>query len=193
MTDVLPTPRLTLRRFTAADAQAMFRLGSDPMVMRYIGSPPMQTADEALHYLQSHPLHDYQRTGFGRLAMVWPATGDIIGFCGLKWVDEINGFDLGYRLLQPYWGQGLAVEAAIAVLADAKLRPLQCPHGSAQQQIFGLVHPDNQGSMRVLEKLGFVYQQDILFSLLPDLAVRQYGLALDSVTLPSTFSTNSGA
>ncbi|WP_348732835.1 GNAT family N-acetyltransferase [Rheinheimera texasensis] len=193
MTDVLQTPRLHLRPFTAADAPAMFRLGNDPVVMRYIGSPPMQSEDEALAYLQSHPLADYQRTGYGRLAMVWPATGEIIGFCGLKWVDEINGFDLGYRLLQPYWGQGLAFEAAVAVLADTKLRPFKCPHGSAQQQIFGLVHPDNQGSIRVLEKLGFVYLQDIVFSLLPDLAVRQYGLTLGSVTIPSTFSTNSGA
>ena len=193
MTDVLQTPRLTLRRFTAADAPAMFRLGSDPMVMRYIGSPPMQTEEEALVYLQSHPLLDYQRTGFGRLAMERPPTGDIIGFCGLKWVDEINGFDLGYRLLQPYWGQGLAVEAAVAVLADACNTSVCCPQGQQQNQIFGLVHPDNQGSIRVLEKLGFAYQQDILFSLLPDLAVRQYGLRLDSVTIPSTFSTNSGA
>lgn len=193
MTDFLQTPRLKLRRFTAEDAPAMFRLGSDPVVMRYIGSPPMQTADEALVYLQSHPLADYQRTGFGRLAIEWPQSGEIIGFCGLKWVDEINGFDLGYRLLPPYWGQGLAVEATIAVLADARKSSVCCPLGLQQNQIFGLVHPDNQGSIRVLEKLGFVYQQDILFSLLPDLPVRQYGLTLDSVTIPSYFSTNSGA
>ena len=193
MTDCLVTPRLKLRRFTAEDAPAMFRLGSDPVVMRYIGSPPMQTIAEALVYLQSHPLADYQRTGFGRLAMVWPATGEIIGFCGLKWVDEINGFDLGYRLLQPYWGQGLAVEASLAVLADARQRVLKCPQGQAQQQVYGLVHPQNQGSIRVLEKLGFAYQRDILFSLLPDQAVQQYGLMLDSVTIPSAFSTNSGA
>ena len=105
MAELIRTARLQLRPFTAADAPAMFRLGNDPVVMRYIGSPPMQSEDEALAYLQSHPLADYQRTGFGRLAMVWPATGEIIGFSGLKWVDEINGFDLGYRLLQPYWGQ----------------------------------------------------------------------------------------
>jgi RimJ/RimL family protein N-acetyltransferase len=193
MTDFLTTPRLTLRRFTAEDAPAMFRLGRDPMVMRYIGSPPMQTEAEALAYLQSHPLHDYQRTGFGRLALVWPQSGEIIGFCGLKWVDEINGFDLGYRLLPPYWGQGLAVEAAVAVLADARKNSVCCPQGLQQNQIFGLVHPGNQGSIRVLEKIGFVYQQDILFSLLPEQAVRQYGLALDSVTISSAFSTNSGA
>lgn len=193
MAELIRTGRLQLRPFTAADAPAMFRLGKDPVVMRYIGSPPMQSEDEALAYLQSHPLANYQRTGFGRLALEWPQSGEIIGFCGLKWVDEINGFDLGYRLLPAYWGQGLVVEAAVAVLSDAKLRPLQCPHGTAQQQIFGLVHPDNQSSIRVLEKLGFVYQRDIVFSLLPDLAVRQYGLALDSVTIPSTFSTNSGA
>jgi ribosomal-protein-alanine N-acetyltransferase len=178
MAEVLTTPRLQLRPFTEADAPAMFRLGADTAVMRYIGSAPMQTEAEALAYLRSHPLRDYQRTGFGRLAITLAESGDIIGFCGLKWVDEINGFDLGYRLLPAFWRQGLAVEACLAVLDDAHTLGLRCPSGQLQNQIYGLVHPDNFGSIRVLEKLGFAYQQDIIFSLLPDIAVRQYGLIL---------------
>ena len=192
MVNVLQTPRLQLRPFTVADAPAMLRLGADPAVMRYIGSAPMQAEAEALAYLQSHPLRDYQRTGFGRLAIVLPESDEIIGFCGLKWVDEINGFDLGYRLLPLYWGQGLAVEAGLAVLADACRRSICCPQGQRQKQIFGLVHPENLGSIRVLEKLGFAYQQDIFFSLLPDIAVRQYGLALDCASISAGFSTDSG-
>ena len=192
MAEILTTPRLKLRPFTLADVPAMYRLGADPAVMRYIGSAPMQTEDEALAYLQSHPLTDYQRTGFGRLAILLPDSGDIIGFCGLKWVDEIHGFDLGYRLLPQYWGQGLVVDAALAVLNDAHRRSVCCPRGLQQDQIFGLVHPDNLSSIRVLEKLGFTYQQDIRFSLLPDLAVRQYGLKLDCASMSAGFSKDSG-
>lgn len=192
MAEILNTPRLQLRPFTESDAPAMFRLGADAEVMRYIGSAPMQTENEALAYLESHPLADYQRTGFGRLAIVLPQSGDIIGFCGLKWVDEINGFDLGYRLLPAFWRQGLAVEAGLAVLADARRRGLRCPADQQQNQIYGLVHPDNQGSIRVLEKLGFAYQQDIFFSLLPDIAVRQYGLMLQCASISAAFSTDSG-
>jgi ribosomal-protein-alanine N-acetyltransferase len=192
MAEVLTTPRLQLRPFTVADAPAMFRLGADPAVMRYIGSAPMQSEAEALVYLQSHPLADYQRTGLGRLAITLSQSSDIIGFCGLKWVDEISGFDLGYRLLPAFWRQGLAVEAALAVLADARRRSVRCPQGLLQEQIFGLVHPDNLGSIRVLEKLGFAYQQDIFFSLLPDIAVRQYGLRLDCASMSAGFLTDSG-
>jgi RimJ/RimL family protein N-acetyltransferase len=187
MVNVLMTPRLQLRPLVEADAPAMFLLGADPAVMRYIGSAPMQTEAEALAYLQSHPLRDYQRTGFGRLAITLAQSDEIIGFCGLKWVDEISGFDLGYRLLPAFWRQGLAVEAGLAVLADARRRGLCCPAGQQQNQIYGLVHPDNQGSIRVLEKLGFAYQQDIFFSLLPDIAVRQYGLALDCASISAGF------
>jgi len=192
MAEILKTPRLHLRPFTESDAPAMFRLGADAEVMRYIGSAPMQTEAEALAYLNSHPLRDYQRTGFGRLAIVLPQSGDIIGFCGLKWVDEINGFDLGYRLLPAFWRQGLAVEAGLAVLDDARARGLRCPENQQQHQIYGLVHPDNEGSIRVLEKLGFAYQQDIFFSLLPDIAVRQYGLKLDCASMSAGFLTDSG-
>lgn len=183
MVHVLKTPRLRLRPFTEADAPAMFRLCADPAVMRYIGSAPMQTEDDALAYLRSHPLMDYQRTGFGRLAVELVQSGAIIGFCGLKWVDEISGFDLGYRLLPAHWGQGVAVEAGRAILHDLHTRELRCPAGQRQNQIYGLVHPDNQGSIRVLEKLHFVYQQDISFSLLPGVGVRQYGLTLQCVNM----------
>jgi len=192
MAEFLNTPRLQLRPFTVADAPAMFRLGADAAVMRYIGSAPMQTEDDALAYLKSHPLRDYQRTGFGRLAITLAESGDIIGFCGLKWVDEINGFDLGYRLLPAFWRQGLAVEAGRAVLDDARTRGIRCPSGQLQNQIYGLVHPDNFGSIRVLEKLGFAYQQDIFFSLLPDIAVRQFGLKLDCASMSAGFLTDSG-
>jgi len=192
MVDVLSTQRLQLRPFTELDAPAMFQLGADPAVMRYIGSAPMQTEDDALAYLRTHPLTDYQRTGFGRLAIALPKNGDIIGFCGLKWVDEISGFDLGYRLLPAYWRQGFAVEAGRAVLDNVRRRELRCPAGQLQNQIYGLVHPDNFGSIRVLEKLGFAYQQDIFFSLLPDIAVRQFGLKLDCASMSAGFLTDSG-
>ena len=48
MVNVLTTPRLQLRPFTESDAPAMFQLGADPAVMRYIGSAPMQNENEAM-------------------------------------------------------------------------------------------------------------------------------------------------
>lgn len=76
------------------------------------------------------------------------ATGPLIGFAGLKWLDDLGDVDLGYRFLPAWWGQGLATEASQAALADGFAR-LKLPH------VLGLVDPTHARSIRVLEKLGF--------------------------------------
>ena len=38
----------------------------------------------------------------------------MIGFCGLKYLDDLNAVDIGYRFLPEYWGRGLATEACLA-------------------------------------------------------------------------------
>ena len=64
--------------------------------------------------LCKHPIADYRKHGFGRWGVVLKATGRLIGFAGLKYLDELREVDVGYRLLPEYWGMGLATEAAQA-------------------------------------------------------------------------------
>jgi RimJ/RimL family protein N-acetyltransferase len=70
-------------------------------------------------------------------------------------VDEIEAGwgDLGYWLDEPFWGAGLATEAAVAVrdfsFWDLKLDGLRSGHAA-----------DNPDSGNVLRKLGFVYVTD---------------------------------
>jgi [ribosomal protein S5]-alanine N-acetyltransferase len=144
---LLETDRLLLREFDEADALAYYSLGSDPLITRYTGAPPLTSLEQALEVLRSNPLADYQRRGFGRWACVLRQSGAVIGFAGLKWLDELQEVDLGYRLLPAYWGRGLATEASQAAL-NYGLRHLKL------QRVIGLVDPANLASVRVLEKLG---------------------------------------
>ena len=74
----------------------------------------------------------------------------MIGFAGLKYLDEMDEVDIGYRFLTKYWGAGLASEAARAVL-DFGFRNLHL------EEIIGLAVPDNAASIRILEKLGMEF------------------------------------
>ena len=80
--------------------------------------------------------------------------GQVIGFAGLKYLDDLNAVDLGYRLLPEYWGQGLATEASRA--------SIQYGFDTLElERILGLADPEHFKSIRVLEKLGFVYDKVI--------------------------------
>ena len=146
----IETDRLILREFTLDDVEAYFQLGTDSAVIRYTGDGGMTNLEDAATVLRDRPLADYQKYGYGRLACVLKASGQVIGFAGLKYMDDITDVDIGYRFLPAYWGKGLATEAC---------RPL-IPYGFDQlrlARILGLVDPENVASVRVLEKLGLTF------------------------------------
>jgi ribosomal-protein-alanine N-acetyltransferase len=139
------TDRLQHRAFVADDAEVVFALNGNPKVMRYTGEPMLQSLNEARQLIADYP--DFDEVGYGRWACVLKQTQTIIGFCGLKYLPDLDAVDVGYRLLPQYWGRGLATEACIASL-EFGFKTL------CLDQIIGLVLPDHAASIRVLEKAG---------------------------------------
>ena len=143
----LQTERLELRPFTLDDASAYWPLVSNPDVLRHTGESPLKSLTEVRELIASRPLRDYVTYGYGRLACIEKATGELVGFCGLKYLEDLRETDIGYRFLPRCWGVGHATESATAVIR----------HGTdvlGLKRIIGLVEPGNTGSIRVLEKLG---------------------------------------
>lgn len=137
---------------TVDDADAFFALNSHPDVMRYTGEPPIASVEEARCAIEQYP--DFDTVGFGRWACVLKETRTVIGFCGLKYLPDLDAVDLGYRLLPEYWGMGLATEASHAcVRFGFEVLNLE--------RIIGLVLPENTASIRVLEKVGLRLDGDI--------------------------------
>lgn len=158
MNAVLETPRLILRSFTLDDVDAMYQLMTVPDVIRYVGNKPAQSKQDTLDYLQQHPLRDYQVYGYGRFACVWKETGQVIGFSGIKFLEEISETELGYRFLPEFWGKGLATEAGTAVIQFAQ--------GLDLTRLVAVIHPDNKGSKQVAIKLGFTLEGKTELSLI---------------------------
>jgi RimJ/RimL family protein N-acetyltransferase len=75
-------------------------------------------------------------------------SGRPIGDSGLLALQEYGWIDLGFRLAKPYWGQGLATEAAFAWVQAAF-------DDFHIDRLTAFVHPENVASIRVLEKLRF--------------------------------------
>ncbi|MFK7970578.1 MAG: GNAT family N-acetyltransferase [Bacteroidia bacterium] len=142
---MIKTPRLFLREFIAEDAESFYKLNADIEVIQYTGDPPFADIAEAKSFIRNY--NAYRHTGMGRWATIEAATGDFIGFCGLK-KHEDGEVDLGYRLMKSTWGKGYATEAAKACIAYA-FDTLDL------NSLIGRVAKKNLSSIRVLEKCDF--------------------------------------
>jgi RimJ/RimL family protein N-acetyltransferase len=100
--------RLLLREYVEEDAEAFFKLNTDPGVVRFVPDKPSLNVEQARQRLIDHPIANYRRYGFGRGACILKSTGEQIGLAGLKYLDELAEVDVAYRLLPAHWGQGLA-------------------------------------------------------------------------------------
>lgn len=130
---------------TVDDAVAFYALNSHPEVMRYTGEPPLQSVEEAREMIAAYP--DFNTHGFGRWGCVLKETGAMIGFCGLKYLDELGEVDVGFRFLPEYWGRGVATEACRACV-ELGFETM------GLERTIALVLPENVASIRVLEKTG---------------------------------------
>lgn len=139
------TERLRLRSLTAEDAEAFYQINSHPDVMRLTGEPPLESPESARTAIERYP--DFDTYGYGRWGCVLKESGALIGFCGLKYLPQLDAVDVGYRFLPEYWGRGLATEACRAcVTFGFEVLDLK--------RIIGLALPANAASIRVLEKSG---------------------------------------
>jgi ribosomal-protein-alanine N-acetyltransferase len=74
----------------------------------------------------------------------------LIGWAGLTYLPETDETEVAYLLDKPFWGRGLATEAARASLRYGF-------EELAIDTIVGVVHPDNLASQRVLTKAGLSF------------------------------------
>jgi RimJ/RimL family protein N-acetyltransferase len=155
MKTILETDRLLLREFVMDDVKEFFRMVSDSDVTRFTGDD-CQTLEEASKRLEDGPFQDYRKHGYGRWAAVYKPTGTVIGFAGLKYMDDVGEVDLGFRFFKEHWGKGLATEASRAIVAYG--------FGTHQlKRIIGMADIENKASIRVLEKVGFTFERFTTF------------------------------
>ncbi|WP_454694973.1 GNAT family N-acetyltransferase [Achromobacter aegrifaciens] len=141
----LPT-RVTLRRMQEDDIPMLLSMESDPEVMRY--STGVKPADQA----RRQELLAWLREPLSRLGH-WAIAidGAAVGWVSLVPLAGTDSIQLAYRLQSTVWGRGYASEAA-KQLCEYAWRELEVA------ELVAVVWPDNQASVRVLEKLGFAFR-----------------------------------
>ncbi len=143
----LETDRLILRTVTPQDAESValtWKLYEGPVSLEEAGK---QIARMMANHRQNRP----GKITHLCLAIITKARQEWIGWCGLDGLDQTRPNPVLFYLLKPgFWGQGLATEAARALLEYA-FGTLRLP------QIDSAAAHDNLASRRVMEKLGMRY------------------------------------
>lgn len=147
----LVTARLCLRRPSPADIDAIYRIHHDPRACEHNPADLLDTRADAEDLYHRWDLH-WQRHGFGYW-VVYPRDAsdprNSLGFCGVKLMRlaDLEVLNLLYRLDPDAWGNGVATEAATAVIGWAAAHQPDHPH-------IARVRPANIGSARVAARAG---------------------------------------
>lgn len=149
----LETARLLLRPFRDGDIDAYAAMCADPDVMRYVGDRGVLSREDAWRQMAMLVGH-WQLRGLGMWAVEERTTGLLIGRVGLHFPEGWPDRELAWALARPYWGKGLAFEAARAALAYA-FETLQW------ERAISLIDRANGRSIRLAEHLGEHFEKEL--------------------------------
>lgn len=142
----LLTARLSLRRPTPADIDAIYAIHRDRRACAHNPSDMLANRAGAESLYRRWDQH-WQRHGFGY--WVIRHGRESLGFCGIKVMQLMDRevLNLLYRLDPSAWGNGVATEAATAVVAWAAAHLPDYP-------LVARVRPANAPSLRVAARIG---------------------------------------
>jgi RimJ/RimL family protein N-acetyltransferase len=152
---ILETPRLILRHQLSSDLDNLWALYCDPEITKYIPDAP-RTREEAREELEWHMNGHPSNPSLGLWATIYKESGKFIGRCGLlPWtIDNQQEVEVAYTIARDYWGQGLATEAAQAIV-DYGFEKLNLV------RLVSLIEPENTASQRVAEKIGMRFEKSV--------------------------------
>lgn len=154
------TDRLILRNWRDEDRRAFYDIMNTPPVMKHLGGVQDWEAWSAAYDRIAGFTRDFGHTFW---IVEDKASGEMLGFCGLKRVNTPGSGDLmgtpeiGWRLRESAWGRGIAKEAAIASLdlAFGKF---------GYGEVIAMTIPANSDSQGLMVRLGMVRRKDLDFT-----------------------------
>lgn len=146
---VLETERLLLRQINEQDIPLLFEMRRDYEVMKYVGRDPATTIEQAKELSEKFIAGWKENTGLTWVIQL-KENPDLAGTMGFWRIEKDNHRgEVGYMLRKEFFNKGIATEALQAALAYG-FETLKF------HSVEGNVNPENEASIKVLERAGFV-------------------------------------
>lgn len=151
--NILETRRLKLRESTVFDVEDFYRIYKEPSITYYI-EPLFKEKEAEIAYMEHYIRQIYGFYGFGLWSVVLKESGQVIGRAGLSVREGFEEPELGFVIEADHQRKGYGYEICEAVLKYAE-KELDF------DRVQALVDKDNQASLRLLQKLGFSYEEEV--------------------------------
>jgi ribosomal-protein-alanine N-acetyltransferase len=152
----IETERLILRQISEADLDDWGKqIFGNPEVLRYLPKRDISPRDRAERAFKATN-KDWINYGYGEWAVTIKPDPRLIGQCGLISVKETGETEVDYSLAKPYWGRGIATEAARACVRFGF-------ENAGLDRLIALAVPENIASRRVMEHVGLTYEKEAYF------------------------------
>lgn len=126
--------------------------------LHYFGLDLTKTKNQHATEWIERQLNRYNESGLGMLAMIEKSSNTLVGICGIipRNFEDKTIYEIGYSLLQPYWGKGYASEGAQHMKRVGKELGIS-------NTFVSTIHPDNIDSIKVAERNGMIYLKNGVF------------------------------
>ena len=166
---IFETENFKVRRLKLADFEAFHEMQGNSNVMRYVRARPMTYEENKIELEQLINSYDSSTNDFWIFAVERKSDAAFIGTVALvktalhgessaddRLVLNIkeNECEIGYRLLEKYWGRGYASEIAKGLINYARKLGFK--------RLTGCVAHENIASEKILKKLGFQHIEDFV-------------------------------
>jgi ribosomal-protein-alanine N-acetyltransferase len=145
---------VTLRPIQADDFDVLAGIWSDTEVTRFLPSQGVAIAPERTKETLAAFLEHWEKFGYGVWAIIENRSRRMIGYCGLRYLTDLDETEVLYGLAKEYWGKGIATAVAEAAVQFGFER-------AGLQRIIALAFPANHASRRVMEKVGLRYKKHV--------------------------------
>lgn len=148
--DILETGRCRLREMTAMDVDRLYEIYADASITRFMENL-YEDREKERRYIEDYRKYVYEFYGYGIWIIEDKASGITIGRAGVE--PRAGEVELGFVIGVPWQRQGYGYEVCSGIL-DYVRQEIQC------ETVLSRVHPENQASVRLLQKLGFCKSEE---------------------------------
>lgn len=153
--DRFETPRISTRFLSRFDIEAWSAFFENDEAFQFLMKREGQTNLELSEKWIKKQLQRYESGTFGLQAIIDRKSKQMVGQCGLL-SEKIDGkleIEVGYHIIQKYWGMGYAPEAA-KLFVDFALE------NQLAQNVIAIIDVRNEKSIRVAEKLNMKFDRN---------------------------------
>ncbi len=143
-----------MRPIQAFDFDALAAIWADPEVTRFLPSRGVPISRENTEKALMSFVEHWKNRGYGIWAIAKNASLEMVGYCGLRYLDELNEVEVLYGLSKACWGKGIATKAAKAAISYGF-------NVANLDRVIAMVLPDNQASIKVIQKANLYYEKQM--------------------------------